>query len=558
MMNLISVVVSVLLLCAPGVVVAEHGHGAARPMTAPTRRAPLLNGMGDHHLPITTKSQAAQRFFNQGLALAYGFNHAEAERSFREAARIDPKAPMPWWGVALVLGPNINTPMDPAANPKALDALRKAIALKENASQREAAYIDALSARYASDPPKDRKSLDQAYADAMRDLSRRYPRDDDAVTLFAEALMDTMPWDYWTTDKEPKDATKEVLGALETVLERNRKHPGANHFYIHAVEAVKPKLAEAAADRLGALVPGAGHLVHMPSHIYIRVGRYADASDANERAGQADDEYVAQCRQQGIYELAYMQHNHHFLCASAMMEGRGKRTMEAARHVRDHVDPKMMNSNDATGLLFQHFWVTPLFAATRFGRWDDLMNESAPPATLEYPSGAWHYARGMASLRTGKREDARKHLERLRELAREPALQEIRIWDANTPGTLLQIASHVLAGEIAADEKQYDRAIEELKKAIAIEDKLVYIEPPDWHFPVRHALGAVLLEAGRDADAEQTYRDDLERNPENGWSLFGLATSLEAQDKPAEAREARERFERAWQRADVSLTATRF
>ena len=528
---------------------------AARAETADGRAAPLLDGMGGHHFPVSTEVALAQRYFDQGMVLAYGFNHAEAARSFREASRLDPECAMCYWGAALVLGPNINAAMDLEGVPEAWAAVEKARALAAGATPREKALIDALARRYAPEPPEDRASLDAAYADAMREVSGRFPDDAEAATLFAEALMDTMPWDYWRADGEPKEATREVLATLERVMERHPDHPGANHLYIHAVEAVRPELGVAAADRLGSLAPGAGHLVHMPSHVYLRVGRYHDASLANERAIAADQDYVTQCHEQGMYPLAYMPHNFHFLWAAATLEGRGATALEAARAMAAKTDTAMMRE-EGYGTL-QHYWATPLYAQARFGKWREILDAPEPAADLVYPRGVWHYARGLALVRAGKTVDAEASHAALAAVLRDPALEKVTIWDINAAADLLAIASEVLAGEIAAAKGDHDDAVHRLEQAVRLEDALRYDEPPPWHHPTRQVLGAVLLAAGRAADAERVYREDLERLPENGWSLFGLEKSLAAQGRTEEAKDVGRRFDSAWQHADVELTASR-
>ena len=539
-----------LLLCLLAFVYATPANGQRADQIAP-----LLDGLGDHHHAVTTDSERAQRFFDQGLILAWAFNHAEAERSFREAARLDSACAMCYWGIALVLGPNINAAMDPDDAPEAYAALQKARELAPGATEREQAYIDALAKRYAEAPPEDRSALDRAYAEAMGDLARRYPDDLDAATLYGEALMDTTPWDYWKANGDPKEVTEEILAVFEAVLERDPQHPGANHLYIHAVEAVHPEKGIPMAERLEDLVPGAGHLVHMPSHIYIRVGRYHDAVLANERAVAADRAYVTQCHAQGLYPLAYVPHNHHFLWYSATMAGERDVAIRAARQVAAHTDTEMMHE-PGYGTL-QHYWSIPLYAYVRFGAWDEILEEPAPAEDLLYPRGVWHYARGMALVRTGQPEQAADELDRLRSIATDPNL-ETTIWDLNTTAHLLKIAAEVLAGELAAARGRGDDAIRHLERGVALEDDLNYDEPPPWHAPVRQTLGAVLLEADRPAEAERVYRKDLERFPENGWSLFGLAESLRAQDETAAAEDVQARFEEAWQHADITLNASRF
>ncbi len=519
--------------------------------------APLLEGLGDLHWPISTDSELAQRYFDQALTLAYGFNHLEAERSFREAARLDDDCAICFWGAALVLGPNINDPVPtPNREMQAFETLGEASARLQQASEKERALVEALQTRYAAAPPSDRSSLDLAYAEAMRSVARRFPDDLQIQTLFAEAMMDTMPWAYWTEDAQPKPLTQDVFDTLDFVLERDPDHPGANHFYIHAVEQEQPERGVKPADSLRRIVPGAGHLVHMPSHIYIRVGRYHDGSLANELAIEADDEYVTQCRAQGIYPVAYVPHNHHFLWATTTMEGRSADALAAARHTAQHVDRSLIREPNM-GML-QHFSAIPYYALVRFGKWEEILREPAPDADLLYPTAVWHYARGIAYARERKLEEATRELRQVRTIAADSRLKQIRIWGLNPASSLAKIATAVLEGEIAAARHDINTAVAQLRKAIAIEDGLIYGEPPDWFYPVRHNLGAILLEADRPRAAEEVYRADLARFPDNGWSLFGLAESLRAQGKKKEADDVQRRFEIAWQYADVEITASRF
>lgn len=536
-------------------VIAALGAGCHQAPDEPDLNAPLLDGMGSHHHEIDTGDPLVQRLFDQGLVLSYGFNHREAERSFREAARLDPECAMCWWGVALVLGPNINLGMPPDHVPKAWEALEKAQALKQHASERHRAYIDALAERYEQDPPDDRGRLDEAYADAMGEVAKRYPDDPDAATLYAEALMDTTPWDYWEDDGSPRPVTGKILATLESVLADSPEHPGANHLYIHAVEKERSGQGLAAAKRLEDLVPGAGHLVHMPSHIYIRTGDYHAGSLANERAVEADEAYLAQCRQQGVYPLGYVPHNWHFLWATATLEGRSERALEAARETRERVNMDMI---DQPGMgTLQHFYVLPLYAKVRFGHWDEVLGAERPPEDLPYPQGVWHFARGMAHVARDEPDRAQSELENLRAIANDPRVENVTIWEINTMAQILAIAGDVLGGEIAAARGDHDEAIRRLRAGVAKEDALSYNEPPDWHSPVRLSLGAVLMAAGRADEAERVYRENLKRFPENGWGLFGLAESLEAQGKTEKANDVRDRFEKAWRHADVELDAPR-
>jgi len=544
--------ITVLLLC---VLVCAWGLDSARGNEKVN--AILFDNLGEHHHPITTKSELAQRYFNQGLILAYAFNHDEAERSFREAARQDPDCAMAYWGIAWVLGPNINSTMAPENVPIAYQALQKAIELGQGATDVERAYIHALSKRYIASPSTDRSSLDIAFAKAAKKVAEQFPKDPDAATIYAEAVMNTHPWNYWKSDGQPQAWTPEIIEALEFALKLNPTNPGSNHLYIHVVEASpNPEKAIASADILRDLVPGAGHLVHMPSHIYIRVGNYHEASLANQRAIHADDAYMSTVRVQGLYPLAYMPHNHHFLWATATMEGRSRLAIEAARNTAAGADEKKMRT-EGFGTL-QHYYTAPLYALVRFGKWTDILNEPRPAADLLYPIGVWHYARGMAFTRLNQVEKARAELERLKAIAVNPKLEMVTIWDINKTSDLLKIATEMLNGEIEAALGNYQTAVECMRKAARQEDKLPYDEPPPWHLPVRQALGAVLLEAGQAEEAQMVYQEDLMRFPENGWSLFGLFQSLEAREQTTTAVSVKRRFDIAWARADLKLTSSHF
>ena len=519
--------------------------------------APLFDGMGDHHHPITTSDPDAQRYFDQGLVIDFAFNHAESARSFRAAQTLDPECAMCYWGEALALGPNINVTsngkvvMSDEDRRTAFAAINKALALKDRVSQKERDYIDALAVRYNGDPATPREPLDEAYASAMRELYAKYPGDDDAAALFAESLMNTMPWDYWLDPENPKPRTVEVIDALETVLARSPEHPMAIHLYIHAVEASSsPGRAEAHADTLSDLVPGAGHLVHMPSHIYWRVGRYHDASSANERAAAVDEAYIAACNAQGFYPAAYYPHNIHFLWAASSMEGRSAVALEAARKVAANVQLEMIDAYPSV----EFFKTIPLLALVQFGRWDEILKEPAPPAHLEYSTAIWHYARGTAFASRGETVLARAEHAALVPLAE---TADVKFLDTvQYPASmLLAIADALVQGEIAMAEGNHDAAIAHFEGAVAVQDELPYTEPPFWYYPTRHSLGKALLAAGDAAAAEAVYRRDLEDYPHNGWAMYGLVQALEAQDK--DASEARRMFEHAWQQADVELSASR-
>jgi tetratricopeptide (TPR) repeat protein len=533
-------------------------EGELKSTTTAGRTAPWLTNLGNLHRTVSTNSPDAQHFFDQGLTLCYAFNHMESVRSFKEAARLDPKCAMAYWGQALALGPNINDPKPgPEREQQAYEAIQKAQALKSGASEIEHALIDALAARYSDGKGKDRKELNQAYTKAMAKVYEKYPDDPDVGVLYAASIMNTMPWEYWGKDGKPRPGTKRLISVLESVIKRFPDHPGAHHYYIHAVEASpNPDLGVASADKLGQLVPGAGHLVHMPSHIYIRVGRYADATEANRRAIAADEDYITQCRAQGIYPVAYYPHNMHFMWTTLSMEGRSEEAIRTARQVASKVTDEMLHEE---GYAFGHLLrAVPLFSLVRFGKWDEILKEPAPPSDSPFLEGISYYARGLAFIGKGDLKDASGEQEKLELVALDPGLEQMKIWELNSLGRLVKIANEVLAGELAAKHGDFKTAVVRLRSGVKMEDDLIYSEPPDWPHPVRHWLGAVLLEAGRPAEAEKVYREDLKRHRDNGWALFGLVQSLEAQGKTAEASKAQARFNEVWSRADVKLVASRF
>ncbi len=522
------------------------------------RVAPLLDGLGSHSRTVSSSNPQAQRFFDQGLVLAYAFNHAEAGRAFREAQRLDPACAMCAWGEALVLGPHVNAPMNPADAPTAWAAVGRARAGAGSATPAERALIEALGSRYAAEPPTDRTPLDRAYADALREVARQYPTDADVQTLFAEALMDTMPWDYWNEDGTPKPETQEVLDALGRAMTADSLHPGALHLYIHAVEKQRPELGVAAADRLAPLVPNAGHLVHMPSHIYLRVGRYHDAVEANRRATAADDAYLAQCHAQGLYPIGYVPHNHDMLWMAASMAGMRETTMATVRHLAHMADPALFWAPGGLGGQMQHVTAAPLLALVRFGGWREILDAPAPPADLDYPTGVWHFARGVALARTGRADAAQAEWESLRPLAADMALDTLTIFGFNTPHSVLEIAERYLAGEIAATRGDTDAAVSALETAVAFERQQTYTEPPNWPLQARLPLGAILLDAGRFAEAERVYRADLVAYPANGWALTGLMEALRRQGHHADAEALRPQLDAAWSHADTPISASRF
>jgi len=526
---------------------------AGDPATATAPLAPRLTGLGKLTHPVTTTTNPdSQAYFAQGMNLVYAFNHPEAVRAFRESARLDPGNAMAWWGQALALGPNLNLPMQPEAVAPAWDSAQRALGLKERASPVERSLIEALATRYSQDPEADRATLDRAYADAMAGVVAAHPGHLGAATLYADALMNTSPWNYWLPDGQPRPGTPAILRTLEAVLAADPQHPGALHLYIHAVEAGDPARAEGAADRLGPLMPGAGHLVHMPSHIYMQVGRYADAYDVNVAAAQADEGYLDQCRAQGIYPLLYYPHNVHFQVWAAMFQGRSAVALADARKLAGHSHPEP----DVFGLP-EVFEQQPLFVLVRFGQWDQVLKEPQPPAPARLMNALWHYARGLAYQHGGQPALAGKELAALRAIGLEPGLKDKYTAFAPTL-KLITIAEQVLAAEIAAGSRRYDEAIARLQRAVLLQDGLMYNEPPEWYFPVRHYLGAVLLDAGLPQEAEAVYWQDLRKYRENGYSLLGLKQALEAQGRSGEAAGFGERQRKAFAQADVQLKSSRF
>jgi tetratricopeptide (TPR) repeat protein len=537
---------------------AMVGWGTPNGLQAKEKAVRLHEALGRHHFRISTPIPMAQRYFDQGMILMYGFNHAEAARSFQYAQTLDPTCAMCFWGEALVLGPNINAPMADSAVPQAWTAVEQARALAKGASEKEQALIQAVAKRYARETLKDRSSLDQAYAEAMRAVVKQFPDDPVIGALLAEALMDLHPWDFWTREGKPQPWTPEIVSTLERVLDLNPNLPLGHHLYIHALEASPhPEKALSSAARLPALVSGSGHLVHMPAHIYIRIGWYRDALVANQRAVRVDDEYLRHSHVESLYTAAYVPHNYHFLWVAANKLGQQKLAMQAAQDTAAKVSPEMMREPGFAGTL-QHFWVMPLFTKALFGQWEEVLQEPAPPADLLYPAGIRHYARGLAFLRQGQLERATQELEQLRNIAKDSAIADLTIFDLNAIPLILNIAQAVLAGEIAAQREDYIAAVTHLNQAVKLEDGLNYTEPKDWYLPPRQVLGAVLLEAGKPEEAEQVYRDDLNVHPQNGWSLFGLAKSLKDQGKLDEAKAAQQEFQEAWADADVTLTSSRF
>jgi hypothetical protein len=545
---LVSALAALALAC--GSATTQGSAGDAAPAARPPE---LLTGLGEHTREITTSSPEAQRYFDQGLALIYGFNHDAAIRAFDHALSLDPACAMCAWGKAAALGPNINLPLGPAAAEDAYAAGQLAMSLAATASPVEQALIRAIAARYQPTYSADRAALDLAYADAMREVRAQHPEDVDVAVLTAEALMNLYPWSYWTKDAQPKQHTAELVALLEWAMEREPNHLGANHYYIHAMEEHFAEKAETAADRLAPLAPDAGHLVHMPGHVYYRIGRYADAARVNVNAVASDEAYFARCRPGAFYRASYYPHNIHFLWAAAVVEGQSTDAIATARNLAARVE-----EFHAELPLVEEFLAIPAVTLVRFGQWDAVLGEPAPPQGRPYQSAMWHYARGVAFARTQRAAEADAELAIVRAAAQSKENQALLLaGNTATAAALLAISEAHLEGELAAAKGDTKSAVAALERAVSLQDALTYMEPPPFYFPTRQALGAVLLEANRAAEAEAVYRADLDMWPKNGWSLFGLARALAAQKKP-EAAWAEQGFQHAWARADVKLSASRF
>jgi hypothetical protein len=511
-------------------------------------QAILLDGVGPIHHPVSTKNPEAQRFFDQGLALAYGFNHDEAARSFKKAAELDPNLAMAWWGYALVQGTNYNLPADADRNQIAYEALQKAGNLAKNAGQAERDYIEALSQRYSAAKNADQKTLDERYSQAMHALTQKYPDDLDAATLYAESLMNLRPWQLWNSDGTPAPRTPEILAVLESVLSRDPDHTGANHLYIHAIEA-SPQAARGlpSAYRLADQRLAIGHLAHMPSHIYVRTGYYDRMVVENTEAAARDEAYLKRANvTQGMYPMMYYPHNIHFIAFGNHMRGNYTGAIQAARRLRQVTEPYV-----SAMLLVQAYQANDKEMLVRFRKWEEIDKLAEPPAQRVFETAFWHYAQGMAAASRGNGYGAQKHLAAVRQ-ASGSFKQDDRMM-INHPSAILNVASKVLEGQIARGKKDYAAAEQHLRQAVKLQDELIYMEPPEWYYPVRETLGAVLLQAGRAADAESVFREDLAKNPRNGRSLFGLWEALKAQKKEYAAGRVEAQFKDAWKSADTEL-----
>ena len=519
--------------------------------------APLFSGMGSFHMPITTRDTDAQRYFDQGMVLAFGFNHAESIRSFRAAQTLDSDCAMCFWGEALATGPNINVTnngkavMTPEERASARAAIDHALTLVDGVTPKERSWILALDKRYDGQRETPRDPLDRAWADALAAMVDAYPDDMTVASVYAEALMNTMPWDYWGPSGEAKPDTQAVIKSLERVMAAEPEHPLALHLYIHALEASSnAQKAEGAADALANLVPGSGHLVHMPSHIYFRVGRYQDAALANIRAADIDEAYIAECNAQGFYPALYYPHNIHFLWASATMQGQSELSLKSARRVVENVRIEQVEQFPT----IQFFRTVPMLSLVRFARWEEILSEPEPHAPFAFARAIWHYGRGVAYASMENKESALNELAAIERL--EPEVDEIFMGNVYPAKSLIGIAKSLLRGEISFRSGAMAAAVTSFDEAVAMQDALPYTEPPFWYYPTRQSLGAALLADGRAAEAQLVFEADLEQYPMNGWSLYGLTEALNAQGLTAPAEAARQRFETVWQFSDVTLSSS--
>jgi tetratricopeptide (TPR) repeat protein len=519
-----------------------------------TYTARILPGLGNLHYPVTTTSIKAQEFFEQGLRLVYAFNHWEAIQAFREAIRIDPEFAMGYWGLALAYGPNLND-----VNPKdreriAYESVQKAKARMGVISQVEKDLIAAMAARYNGKAYDNRDSLNRSYAEAMLKLTRIYPDDAEVQTLCADAIMNTMPWDYWNKDGSPKPETATAKNVLELALKKHPEHPGAHHLYIHLVEASpSPELALPSAKFLETAMPGAGHLLHMPTHIYIRTGQYARSIEWNVKAVQVDEDYLSASANQGMYRMGYYPHNIDFISFSSYMEGRSAMGIQNAMKLA-YKGSMITESNP---VIAQYYSVEPMLAFVRFGKWNDILSLAAPHRDMVYMNAIWRFARGIAFVRAKNIDQASIELVKLDSLSKHEALKSV-YFSFNPASDIVQVPLHILKGELLLKQNKLNEGLAALQDAVKAETNLRYMEPPDWKIPSRHFLGAALYDAGKFAEAEQVYMEDLKVNRENGWSLLGLQLSQQKQGKKTDATTIAKRFSKSWKNSDVVVTASRY
>ncbi len=519
-------------------------------------KAPLFQGLGTLNYPISTNNELAQNYFNQGLTLAYAFNHAEAARSFYYATKLDPNCAMAFWGYAYVLGPNYNAGMEDNHYERAYQAIQKAKSLSDNCTKKEKDLINAMAERYTETPPEDRSQLDINYSNALKTIHTQYPQDTEIATMYAESIMNLHPWDLNEKDGSEKSWTPEIVSILETIIKRNPEHPGANHFYIHAVEASStPERAYTSAKLFDdGTFPSAGHLVHMPSHIYIRTGDYHKGTVANINAVQADSTYVTLCHAQGAYPLAYYPHNYHFMAATAALEGNKHWAMIGANKVSQHVHPDIM-AEPGWGTL-QHYYVIPYYTMVKFAMWDDILKKEES-SLLKYPLAMQHYAKGMAYVAKTDFDQAKQELEALKAYASDDSLNDLTIWDINSVGTLIGLADKVLESELLSAQGHLDSGIKLLKEAVAIEDELNYNEPPDWFFSIRHHLGDLLIKNKQYEEAITIYNEDLKKLPKNGWAQHGLKLAYEKLGDLDNVTRMENAIKTSWATADVELSGSK-
>jgi len=511
----------------------------------------LISGLGEQHHPVSTKNVEAQQFFDQGLRLIYAFNHDEAARSFHRAAELDPQLAIAWWGVALAVGPNYNLPVDAEHEKIAVDAVNKAVVLCANAPQIEKDYIQALAKRFSSDANPDYQQLNVAYSQAMRALSQKYPDDLDAATLYADSMMNLRPWKLWNADGTPVEGTTDIVATLESVLRRDPNHIGAMHLYIHAVEASpNPERALPYAERIAALTPNAGHLVHMPSHTYIRTGYYDGARVQNEDAAKVDEQYIRETSAQGVYPLMYYSHNLHFLAIAAGMQGRCVDAEDAAGRLAANVQPAISQMP-----MLEAFTAIQWATDVRCARWDKMLATPIPKAQTPTLKAFWFYGHGIALAARGRTAEAEADEKQLAAIVKATPRDDIFMPPVeNHTWQILHIADDVLSSRIAAAKGDSKAALALLRDAVANQDQLNYNEPQDWYYPVRESLGGMLLVTGDAKGSEQVFRDDLAKNPRNPRSLFGLAEALKKQGREYDAAWVQKQFETAWQGADVTLS----
>lgn len=534
----------IFLLIVPFTIFAQHSHGTK---PAAVKPAVIEPGLGGVNHPVTTKNPLAQGFFNQGLAYIYAFNHAESIKAFKRAAELDPNLAMAYWGTALALGSNYNLTADAAQLTEAYANLQKAIALAPKASAKERAYVEALSHRYAADPETDRQKLAVAYKTAMSELVKKYPDDLDAATLYAESMMNLRPWQLWSLDGKPAEGTLEIVAVLEGVLKRNPNHSGANHYYIHTVEASpSPERALPSAKRLGGIAPNAGHLVHMPSHIYIRTGDYMAAAKSNADAIVADKNYIKKYGAQGVYSMMYYNHNIHFLASANAMNGNYAGAIKSSRDLYDNVKPLVK-----TMPMLEMFTPYPAVTLVRFRKWEVILREQMPPEEMVITTAMWHFARGAAYAEMGKPADAEKELAALREKIK--VIPAEASWGNSTAQMVLKVADNLLAGEVLLARGDNSAAIQSFVNAVEAEDLLNYNEPPDWDLPAREWLGRALLTAGRYQEAQLNYNAELKKHPNNGRAIFGLAEALRKQRKDGDAARYDSVFRQVWKNSDTPL-----